>query len=145
MKVNDILVLFKCKCCALQKYIEWYCQRIIKRKAFQHFISKLRLDNVRYACTKPWYPIMKSQNFHWIFMVYWSLKRNKDTRSLYEDTKIICGKGQRVIFTHSAILITADNNLTNCIPLIKVWFRPYSKSKKFEKKIEKISVNWLNF
>ena len=78
---------------------------------------------------------MKSQNFHWIFMVYWSLKRNKDTRSLYEDTKIICGKGQRVIFTHSAILITADNNLTNCIPLIKVWF--YRNSKKFEKKNRK--------
>ena len=80
---------------------------------------------------------MKLQNFHWIFMVYWSLKRNKDTRSLYEDTKIICGKGQRVIFTHSAILITADNNLTNCIPLIKVWFCPYSKSNKFEKKKSK--------
>ena len=144
MKVIVILVLFQCKCCTLQKYIEWYCQRIIKREAFQHFenISKLRLDNVRYASTKP-YPIIKSQDFHWISMVYWSLKRNKDKRSLYEDTKIICGKGQRVIFTHSAILITADNNLTNCIPLIKVWIDSFRDSKKIRKtNSEKI---WLNF
>ena len=70
-------------------------------------------------------------------MVYWSLKRNKDTRSLYEDTKIICGKGQRVIFTHSAILITADNNLTNCIPLIKVWIGSFRDSKKIRKKFRK--------
>ena len=97
-------------------------KELSKGTCFNKNISKLHFCNVGWFLNRDIQFISKvtSKDFYWIYMVYRSLKRNKDTRSLYEDTKIICGKGKRVIFTHSAILITADNNLTNCIPLIKV-------------------------